>query len=75
MQERLCKYYLNCEFYQKYNTEMNLMDKIMLFHQYIELYCFGTLEIDCYLYTQREETGSPPADNITPAGVNFLSGV
>jgi hypothetical protein len=74
MSKGICQYYLNCEFFKRYDSELNRKEKITIFHQYIGIYCFGTLRCNCYRYIQREETGSPPADDITPTGVKYLSG-
>jgi hypothetical protein len=74
MSKGICQYYMNCEFVQKYKTEENRKDKITIFRKYIGIYCFGNLRCDCFRYIQSEETGSSPADDITPTGVKYLSG-
>ena len=71
MSKRLCKHYLNCPFYNKYSTEDHRKDKISIFRQYVEKYCFGENYQECHRYIQKEETGTMPADDITPTGERY----
>ncbi len=71
MPKGICKYYLNCSFFKRYDTELTRKDKITIFHQYIEVYCFGKLMHDCFRYIHLEKTGTSLSDDITPTGVKF----
>lgn len=72
MSDRLCKYHPNCVFYDKSSDEKHRKDKIRIFHEYVEKYCFGKQHVACYRYIQKEKTGVMPPDDMTPTGVKYI---
>ncbi len=70
MREGICKYFPDCRFYKFFSAEVERKDKITIFHQYINIYCFGILQHNCYRFIKKEN-GEPLADDITPTGIKY----
>jgi hypothetical protein len=71
MAKGICKYYINCDFFKRHSFEASRKEKLSLFYQYVEVYCYGKLGRLCYRYEYRETNGESAPDNVTPTGIEY----
>lgn len=71
MPKDTCKYFSSCGFFKKHSSELERENTKTIFHQYIKVYCFGSLRQDCSRYIQIEKTGVSLHEDITPTGIKY----
>ena len=74
MAKGICPYYLDCSFFERFKSDLSRKDRITVFREFIEVYCFGELRDACHRYLHREQTGQPLADDIAPNGDQYFVG-
>ncbi|PLY01615.1 MAG: hypothetical protein C0623_05215 [Desulfuromonas sp.] len=71
MAEKICQYYLDCDFFKRFNPDLSSKDKVTAFHEIVDVYCFGKLRTKCYRYIYREASGRPLEEEIAPNGKRY----
>ena len=74
MSKIICKYYLDCDFFKRFNPYLTSNDKITMFHEIVDIYCFGKMKEKCQRFIHREVHGIPIADEIAPNGQRYSPG-
>ena len=73
MADKICQYYLDCDFFKRFNPDLTSRDKFTAFHEIVAVYCFGSLRKKCHRYIHREATGDPLQEEIAPNGKRYSS--
>lgn len=71
MPDKICQYYLNCDFFNRFKPDLVNDDKVTMFHEIVEVYCFGAMKTKCHRYIHSERTGESPDDDIAPNGKRY----
>jgi hypothetical protein len=74
MSKIICKYYLDCDFFKRFNVDLSGDDKITMFHEIVDIYCFGKMRDKCVRFMHQEEHGRSIADEIAPNGQRYSPG-
>ena len=72
MSKVVCKYYLGCDFFKRFNVDLSEEDKFTMFHEIVD--CFGKMRDKCARFIHREKHGVPIADEIAPNGLRYSPG-